>query len=112
MGQFNVYMRIVRGKSPSHVWMALHKCVEANSRLTGESFTSIFTRLEKIYGFERENKKHWPTVNKMQRAGDLLEKERKIWLEEMNSLIKIRKMQKKKGKRYKRYERLDEMCTK
>jgi hypothetical protein len=87
MSKFSKAMLIVKGNSPSHAFIALHRCVEANARLTGEKFSSIFNRLEELYNFNRKEEVFWPSLNQMSDCVDLLEFERNIFLDEMNKLI-------------------------
>jgi len=110
MSKFTKAMIVVKGKSPSHAFIALHRCVEANARLSGETFSSIFTRLEKLYGFNRKEKSLWPLLKQMSDSVDLLEKERNIFLDEMNKLIKKRRIEKKNGIRQFKENKLNKIA--
>ena len=99
MGSFKSSYKTAMGKSVSHAWIALHRCVEANARLTGENFSSIFARLEETFAFKRTEKAEWPNLLQIQEAGKQLKKERERFLQELNELVKKRKIEKKQGKR-------------
>ncbi|MGB1014807.1 MAG: hypothetical protein ACPG4T_11785, partial [Nannocystaceae bacterium] len=55
------------GKRPSHAWIALHRCVEALARQTGEPFTSIFDRIGRAHGFGRAPAR-WPNATQIRAA--------------------------------------------
>lgn len=110
MGKFNVCIRVALGDKPSYAWIALHRCVEANARLTGETFTSIFKRLEDRYKFKREVSSKWPSIKQINDCAIQLKLERTNWLTEMNELIEERKREKKRGARSNTNRRLAEMA--
>ncbi|MDF1548734.1 MAG: hypothetical protein P1P88_13000 [Bacteroidales bacterium] len=112
MGNFKSSFKIVMKESVSHTWIALHRCVEANARLTGETFTSIFSRLEAAFLFKRTEKTEWPDLTQIQEAARQLGRERKLFLDELNALIQQRKREKKYGKRENSGFRLDEIYNK
>ena len=98
------------GKSVSHAWIALHRCVEANARLTGEPFRSIFSRLESLFSFKRTDTERWPDLDRIRAAAKQLERERNLFLEEYNALIDKRKREKRQGKRLFEKGTLRELC--
>lgn len=108
-GSFNVSYRWAKNSSVSHTWIALHRCVESNAQLTGEPFSSIFSRLEKAHGFSRSNSKEWPGLAQIHAAADQLKHERTAWKKELSALIKQRKVEKQKGIRQLPEGRLKEM---
>ena len=100
------------GKSVSHAWIALHRCVETNARLTGETFNSIFTRLEEVFSFNRTEKALWPRLLQIHEAAKQLKNERQLFLDELNALVQERKFEKQQGKRKNKSLRLKEICDK
>ena len=88
--RFLVCAWVVRGQSASHAFIALLRCIESMSNLTGESFRHICNRL-KI----RRDPAHWPTLPEMGAALDHLEAERTAFLSEYHRLVDARKQQKK-----------------
>lgn len=112
MGKFNVCARVARagGHRPSHAWIALHRCVEANARLTGEPFEAIFTRLEQAHGFGRDPDR-WPDAGRIRAAVDQLQVERDAFLAELDARAEIRRAEKRAGQRENGDERLRQMCA-
>jgi hypothetical protein len=88
--RFLVCARIVRGLSASHAFIALLRCIESMSRLTGQPFRHICNRL-KI----RRDPAHWPTLPEMWAVLDQLEAERDAFLSEYHRLVTERRQQKK-----------------
>lgn len=85
----NSYRRIAAGGSPSHMWIELHRLVEAFSRTAGQPFTAVFAELEEQFGFGRAVRARWPDVATMRAAAeslrarrDLLIAERRAWIAE------------------------------
>jgi len=112
MGKFNSSYKTAMGKSVSHAWIALHRCVEANARLTGEGFCAIFARLEVEFSFMRTEKESFPNLYQIQEAAMLLKKERKMFVDELKMLEQERKIEKKEGKRKNNIRRLKQICEK
>ena len=96
--------------SVSHAWIGLHRCVESNARLTGETFNSIFYRIEETFSFKRTDKNLWPNLAQIREAAWQLKKERKLYLDELQILVEKRKVEKKHGKRENTDSRLNLMC--
>ena len=109
MSKFRVCRRVVETGPVSYAWIALHRCVEANARLTGEPFTAIFDRLEHRHNFKRTDLKRWPNLQQIQAAAATLQAERDNWLAEWNRLVVARKIEKRAGKRHRRNGRLEEL---
>lgn len=99
MSKFNYCYKLVLKSDVSHAWIHLHRCVEAYARTTGETFSSIFDRIEKKFKFERQNPHRWPDLTEILKAADYLKSDRDDFLEELNRLIEERKNEKKKGMR-------------
>ena len=112
MGKFNVCYKVATGTEASYAWIALHRCVEANARLTGETFRSIFSRLEETHGFSRENLSQWPDLSQIHAAAEQLRGERNAWLQEWNELIAQRRIEKQSGQRQLSHGRLKELSLK
>jgi hypothetical protein len=111
MGKFNVCARVARagGHPPSHAWIALHRCVEANARLTGEPFGVIFARLERAHRFGRAPDR-WPDAACIRVAVDRLQAERDAFLAELNARAQARRAEKRAGLRENRDARLTQLC--
>ena len=71
MGFSNTYRRIFTFESPSHVWIALHRLVEAACRTLGTTFTIEFEQLERRFAFVRTDPRRWPDLATMRRAHEL-----------------------------------------
>ena len=98
--------------SPSHAWIYLHWCVESYARLTGQTFTALFSELEEKFGFHREIQRKWPSAEQILKAADYLNQERTIFLENYNRLIAERKKQKKSGIRHQINDELNQISHK
>jgi hypothetical protein len=110
MGKFNVCVRVARagGPRPSYAWVALHQCVEANARLTGEPFTSIFSRLQAAHRFGREPDR-WPNACQIAAAAEQLQRERDAYLGELRAREEARRAEKRAGRRANHDRRLAEL---
>lgn len=101
MGKFSCSYKLAIGyaqaNDASRSWIFLHRCVEALSRTTGETFNSIFARLETHFQFTRKSPKHWPTAKIIGEAANLIKTERDIFLSKLNAEIEIRKSEKQQG---------------
>ena len=109
MGKFQVCLRTALGGGASYAWIALHRCVEANSNLMGETFGSIFARLENGYGFERREPSRWPSLEQIHACAAQLDTERRAYLDEYRALIAVRKTEKRAGRRHPRNGRLEQL---
>ncbi len=81
----------------SHAWIELHRCVEAYSRTTGESFNLIFTKIEADFNIDRTIKRKWPNLQQIREIALKLKREREDYLHLIRNLIKERRLEKKKG---------------
>lgn len=108
MSKFDTCARVVMTGSASYAWIALHRCVEANARLTGERFGSIFARLSVAHGFGRAPA-DWPDIGRMRLAVRQLQREREAWLTERKAREAARRADKRAGKRINDDVRLTEM---
>lgn len=110
MGKFNVCARVARqaGPQPSYAWIALHQCIEANARLTGEPFRSIFGRLMAAHAFGR-GPRTWPDGQKIRDAIAQLTAEREAFLAELSAREAARRAAKRRGVRSNDDPRLAEM---
>ena len=107
MARFRVVARHVLGSEEAtsgHVWMAFHRCVEAMSRLSGETFTALFARLGAAHGFRRQPP---PPVAPLQAAVRDLIGERAALLTARAQFIAQRRREKAAGRRQARAEALD-----
>lgn len=111
MGKFNVCLRVARraGPRPSHAWIALHRCIEAQARLTGEAFRSIFDRLAAAHGFGR-GPGEWPSGPQIRAAAEALALERARFLAELHAREAARRLEKRRGLRDNRDLRLAEIA--
>lgn len=85
----NSYQRILAGSSPSHMWIELHRLVEAYCRTAGRPFTAVFAELEELFRFSRTVRARWPDVPTMRAAAehlhglrDAILAERRAWIAE------------------------------
>lgn len=108
MSKFSRCARTFMSDGASYAWIALHRCIEANARLTGERFSEIFARLGAEYGFSREPAA-WPDAARMRLAVTQLQRERDAYLAELNARIAARRAEKRLGKRHNRDTRLAEL---
>lgn len=97
MSKFNYSYKLLQKSDVSHAWIHLHRCVEAYARTTGETFNSIFDRIENKFKFERQNPHRWPNLAQILQAADYLKLERDHFLIKLNQLIEERINEKKKG---------------
>jgi len=86
-----------RVNDASRGWIALHRCVEVLSRTTGETFNSIFARLETQFQFARKYPQLWPTAQIIGQAANFIKTERDIFLSKLNAEMEIRKSEKQQG---------------
>jgi len=84
----------------SHAWVHLHRCVESLGRTTGENYSSIFTRVEKVFKFDRTNPQKLLDLQTIQKIAQHLKQERDFFLQELNKHIEVRINEKKKGLRF------------
>lgn len=89
----------MRFESPSHVWIALHRLVEAACRTLGTTFTAEFEALERRFGFARANPRRWPDLATMRRAAEDVRVRRAEALAGRNALIASRRAAKAGGRR-------------
>lgn len=99
MSCFNSCYRVIFKSGVSYAWIALHRCVEAYARSSGNNFCSIFDRLETEFHFDRRVPDQWPDLEKIRQIATKLKLERDDYMEKMNSFISERREEKKKGKR-------------
>lgn len=110
MSKFSRCAHTVMSDTPSYAWIALHRCIEANARLTGERFSNIFARVGAEYGFGRQPAA-WPDAARMRLAVAQLQRERDAYLKELNARIAARRAEKQAGQRHNRDQRLTEMLN-
>jgi hypothetical protein len=77
----NTYKRVMAGGSPSHVWIELHRLVEAYCRTVAVPFSQVFHELERRFGFSRSDRSRWPDMDTMRVAARYLHEERQRRLE-------------------------------
>lgn len=99
MGFSNTYRRILTWESPSHVWIALHRLVEAGCRTLGTTFTVEFEELERRFAFARATPGRWPDLATMRRAAGYVSARRAEALAARNALIAARRDEKARGRR-------------
>ena len=99
MGFSNTYRRIFSFESPSHVWIALHRLVEAACRTLGTTFTGEFEKLEHRFAFARADPRRWPDLATMRRAAEHLHARRARALAARDALIAARRAAKARGRR-------------
>lgn len=99
MGFSNTYRRILTFESPSHVWIALHRLVEAACRALGTTFTDEFEQLERRFAFARRDPRRWPDLAAMRRAAEYLHARRAAALAARDALIAARREAKARGRR-------------
>jgi hypothetical protein len=99
MSKFNYCHKLIFKSDVSHAWINLHRCVEAFARTTGESYSSIFTRFEKKFNFERKQQNKWPDLEKIKQVANCLKTERDFFLQQLSQLTDERRIEKAKGKR-------------
>lgn len=101
VSRFRVCARTALGASgprPSHAWIALLRCIEALSRLTGEPYREILARLGQRYGFG-SSRSAWPDAAQIRAAAEDLVAEREVYLSEYRALVAERKARKARGDR-------------
>ena len=82
MGFGNSLNRIRHGASPSHMWIELHRLVEALCRTLGRPFDEVFADLELRFGFSRAVRSRWPGIEVMQAAAEWMQTLREAHLTE------------------------------
>ena len=95
----NTLRQVRRLQDPSYAWIALHRLVEAHARSSGQSYTTVFTDLERRFGFGRQPGQ-WPPVSVMKAAAEDLAKQREAMLAIRNNLIEATRLRKRKGDRH------------
>ncbi|AKU98296.1 hypothetical protein AKJ09_04960 [Labilithrix luteola] len=93
------YRRVMEGASTSHVWIHLHRLVEAYARTTGTPFPEVFDDLERRFDFLRGERARWPDLATMRRAAGWLRTSRSRILDERQSLVRERRDAKRRGDR-------------
>lgn len=81
------YRRILDRASPGHMWIELHRLVEAYCRTAGRTFTEVFAELEARFGFARAERTRWPDVATMRAAARWLHARREAQLAERRAWI-------------------------
>ncbi|MCT4636849.1 MAG: hypothetical protein N4A72_03985 [Bacteroidales bacterium] len=99
MSKFNCCYRYLINSDVSHAWIHLHRCIEAYSGTTGETFSSIFARIEAKFNIDRRDKNRWPNKEQIYSIAQYLKNEREHYLRITNKLIKERQLEKRQGKR-------------
>ncbi len=97
-GKFNYCYKLITKSDVSHAWIHLHRCVEALARTTGETYSSIFARIEKEFKFDRKHPHKWPDLQKIILIAKKLKDERDSSIQRLNTLIDERKNEKILGK--------------
>lgn len=97
MSKFNSSYKRLLTSDASHAWSFLHCCVECFARTTGETFTSIFERLEVMFSFKRNDYLNWPNLKSIIIIATYLKLERDAFLAKMKVFIAKRKQEKRKG---------------
>ena len=82
MGFANSLHQIRHGASPSHMWIELHRLVEASCRTLGRPFNDVFADLELRFGFSRAVCSRWPGIEVMQAAAEWMQTLREAHLTE------------------------------
>ena len=82
MGFGNTLRRIRDGASPRHVWLELHRLVEAFCRTFGRPFNEVFADLELRFSFSRAVRSRWPGIESMQAAAEWMQTLREAHLAE------------------------------
>jgi len=88
------YRKIMSWGSPSHVWIELHRLVEAYARTAGIPFSEVFAELEERFAFAREERGRWPDVETMRAAATLLGERRSALLRRRRAWIAARRQAK------------------
>jgi len=78
-------------RSPSRVWIELHRLVEAYARTAGHPFTQVFVELEERFDFARAERCRWPDIETMQAAAALLGERRDAVLRRRGAWIADRR---------------------
>lgn len=99
MSRFNYCYKLIFNSDVSHAWIHLHRCVEMLAKTKGESFSSIFMRIEKKFKFDRSNIAKFPDLETIKKIVISLKDERDDFLRELNELVLERKAEKRTGKR-------------
>ncbi len=107
MSRFRVSARVVTGAG-SYAWIAFHRCVEALSRLTGESFTDLFERVAAKHAFGRAPA-DWPNDKQLLAAQRDIAGERTAYLARLRTLIARRRQEKRRGIRHRRDSELEQL---
>jgi hypothetical protein len=84
--------------SPSHAFIALLRCIEALSRLTGEPYSAILERVAAMHRFGT-SPGAWPRAIQIRAAASQLVAEREAWLGHYRTLVAARKLRKSLGDR-------------
>lgn len=95
----NSYKQVMECSSASHVWIRLHRLVEAYGRTVGSPFLVVFAELERRFAFRRNDRDRWPDLDTMRRAAQWLRGERDRALADRRVLISTRRIAKEKGQR-------------
>jgi hypothetical protein len=95
----NTYRQVVERKSPGHVWIALHRLVEAYGRTFGIRFSVVFGELERQFEFRRGVRSEWPTLATMHEAARWLRIRRDEALARRDKLVFARRRAKRCGQR-------------
>ena len=88
------YRKIMRWSSPSHLWIELHRLIEAYARTAGTPFSEVFAELEERFGFARGERSRWPDVETMRAAATLLGERRGDLLRRRRGWIAARRQAK------------------
>jgi hypothetical protein len=99
VGFANTYRRILTWDSPSHVWIALHRLIEAACRTLGTSFTAEIEALERRFSFARADPRRWPDLATMRRVAEDVHARRARALARRDALIASQKAVKLRGRR-------------
>lgn len=100
MSRFNNAARRVLasdGVTTGWDWIALHRCIEAYCRTTGESFVEVFDRLARDFGVQRG--RSLPPTARLRAAVLALRRDREALLAERRTAIAARRVEKAAGVR-------------